>query len=243
MGAIKDILKAGIWGVLLLVLVILISVATFVAFDKTDKFYTSTKLTEYKKTNTVINEALRDLEQYMSENEYKEHWSAYSDKTVTVIKDFIKKGIDENCPTDCYVLSFYTPKDSYEVREFRSKLERLIDNKETSEANKIVAFTFVMSLLTILFSIYLLIALFRYKKLTANGLTILVLLISPFLIASVCFAIARVGEFMEFKIEEGGIYTIAACVAYIFIIFPPVILISKKRGYSISKIIKLDGCV
>ena len=243
MGAIKDIVKASIWGLLLLILLISASTATFLAYSKTNDFYTSSKLTEYKKTNTVINEALRDLEQYMKESESKADFYAYSDKTVTVIKDFIKKGIDENCHTDCYVLYFSTPTRSYEVENFRSKLERLIDNKETSDANKIVAFTFVMSLLTILFSIYLLIALFRYKKLTANGLTILVLLISPFLLASACFALARAGEYMEFEIEDGGFYTIAACAAYLLIIFPPEILIAKKRGYSISKIIKLDGYV
>ena len=137
MSAIKDTLKASIWGVLLLTLLITASTATFLAYGKTNDFYTSSKLTEYKKTNTVINEALRDLEQYMKESESKADFYAYSDKTVTVIKDFIKKGIDENCPTNCFVLYFSTPKDSYEVREFRSKLERLIDNKETSEANKI----------------------------------------------------------------------------------------------------------
>lgn len=243
MGALKDTLKASIWGVLLLVLVIFVSTAAFVAFDKTGQFYTSSKITEYKKTNAVINEALKDLEQYMSENEYKEHWSAYRDKTVTVIEDFIKKGIDENCHTDCHVLYFSTPTNSYEVENFRSKLERLIDNKETSDANKIVAFTFVMSLLTILFSIYLITALFRYKKLTANGLAVLVLLNAPFLLTSACFATVVAGEYMEFKIKDGAFYTIAACVAYLFIIFPPVILISKKRGYNIIKIIKLDGYI
>ena len=243
MGAIKDILKASIWGALLLSLLISACLAAFVAFNKTDQFYTSSKIAEYKKTNAEINKALRDLEQYMKEGESKAYLYAYSDKTATAIEDFIRKGIDENCPTNCFVLYFSTPKNSYEVENFRSKLERLIDNKETSEANKIVAFTFVMSLLMLLFSIYLLIAFFRYKKLTANGLTILVLLISPFLLASACFSVANVGEYMEFKIDQGAVYTIVCCVAYIFIIFPPVILISKKRGYSISKIIKLDGYV
>ena len=242
MNTLNDILKASIWGVLLLVLLACISGATTIAVvNITDRFYTSSKVAEYKKTNTVIKKALVDLEQYLIENEYKKDWSAYRDETVTVITDFIKKGIDENCPTDCYVLYFSTPKDTYEVSNYRDKLKRLIDDKNISDANKIVAFSFVMSLLTILFSMYLIVALFRYKKLTAKGLTVLVLLISPFLLASACFMTTMVGDYMEFKIEDGAVFTIFGCAVYLFIVFPPVIFISKKRGYSISKIIKLDG--
>ena len=243
MSALKDILKASVWGALLLSLIITASAAVFVAFDKTGNFYTTNKITDYKKTNAVINEALRDLEQYISENESKVDWYADSDEAVTAMNQFIEKGINDNCHTNCNELYYSSPVRSYEVRDFRNKLERLLDNQKTNDANKIVAFTLVMSLLTTLFAIYLLIALFSYKKLTANGLTILVLLISPFLLASASLAVARVGDYMEFKIESAGVYTITTCVAYIFIIFPPVILISRKRGYSISKIIKLDGYV
>jgi multisubunit Na+/H+ antiporter MnhB subunit len=243
MSAIKDTLKASIWGVLLLTLLITASTAAMFAYDKTINFYTPTKINEYKKTRDAINNVLIDLEQYMVEKEVKYDWYANSDEYVIEQTNLIKTRIEENCHTSCWNIYFSLPTRSYEVNKFSSKLESLTNNEETSGANKIVAFTFFMSLLTILFSIYLLVGLFRYKKLKANGLTILVLLISPFLVSSACFAVAHANEYMAFDISEGGVNTIVACIAYIFIIFPPVILISKKNGYSISKIIKLDGYV
>lgn len=243
MNAIKDTLKASIWGVLLLTLLITATTAAMFAYDKSNNFYTQTKINEYKKTRDAIDNVLIDLKQYMVEKEVKYDWYANSDEYVIEQTNLIKTRIEENCHTSCWNIYFSLPTRSYEVNAFSRKLDSLTNNEETNGANYIVAFTLAMSIFTILLSIYLLVGLLRYKKMTANGLTVLVLFISPFLVSSACFSIAHANEYMVFDISEGGFYTIIACIAYIFIIFPPVILISKKRGYSISKIIKLDGYV
>lgn len=243
MSAIKDTLKASIWGVLLLTLLITAGTAAMLAYDKTNNFYTPTKINEYKKTRDAINNVLIDLEQYMVKKEVKYDWYANSDEYVIEQTNLIKTRIEENCHTSCWNIYFSLPTRSYEVNNFSSKLESLTNNKETSGANYIEAFLLAMSIFTILLSIYLLVGLLRYKKLTANGLTVLVLLTSPFLVTSACFSLAYVNEYMSFDISGGSFYTIVACIVYIFILFPPVILISKKRRYSISKIIKLDGYI
>lgn len=243
MSAIKDTLKASVWGVLLLTLLITACTAAMFAYDRTNNFYTPTKINEYKKTKDAINNVLIDLEKYMVEKEVKYNWFANSDEYVIEQTNLIQTRIEENCHIICWDISFSFPTRSYEVNKYFSKLESLTNNEKISGANYIEAFLLAMSIFTILLSIYLLVGLLRYKKLTAYGLTILVLLTSPFLVTSASLALAYVNEYMSFDISGGSFYTIVACIVYIFILFPPVILISKKRGYSISKIIKLDGYI
>ena len=136
---------------------------------------------------------------------------------------------------------------SEKIREIRRNLETLADSDQTNYANKIFVLSVSMGLITILLTLYLFTALLRYKKLTATGLTILILLIIPLLLITVLFMSAHVNDSMTsiesiglgLRSEEDFQELIIFSLIYCFIVYPPVILISKNKGYSLGEIFKL----
>jgi len=242
MNTIIDILKASAWGIFLLILILVISFSAFIAYERSGNFYTNSKILEYKKTYEVINEPLKNLEVYMADMVWTDGWSAYGDKTVNFLTEIIRKRIKENCQhASCYAFYFSTPQSQYDVESYREKLERLIDDKQTSDANNIIIFSLFMAFLTILVSVYLLVALLKFKKLTARGVSVLVILVTPFLIITFGFMTAYVGDYMELVIEQSIINSILLSLASIFVIYPPVIFLCKKSGLNLYNIISLEG--
>lgn len=237
----KEIIKSAVWGILLLVLTLQTAMSVAFVYSRSTSFYTNSLVSEYQKTFDVTTNELDKLHDYMLNKSASttEYWSAYGDEVVTKVVDDVRLKIEKNCPhCDLY---FFTPKSSYDLNDFQNKLKRRASVEDTKQSNYINAFLLAMSLINLAFSVYLLVGLFKYKKLEASGVTILVMLVLPFYTISTSFMLMHIDDYMG--LDDGGklAYFIIVSIVYLFIIYPIIFSISKKRNFNFKNILKLSN--
>jgi len=236
----RETIKAGFWGMLILIMFLTAATASLFTYIRTSDFYSESMVDEYKKTLDATSVLLSDLELYINQKSFQEnYWSAHNDDFVNKTTEEIKVRIKENCP-NCN-LSFFTPSILWDVTDFKDTLERKADKEKIFYANAYNLFLLAMSLLTLTLSIYLLSALLKYKKLTAIGIFIIMLLVLPVLISSFALMIGNINNYMHLDYEGLQISFVLASVVYMFVVYPVVFTVSKSKNFNILTALKLNG--
>ncbi len=236
----KEIIKSAIWGMLLLVLTLQTIMSVLFVYSRSTSFYTNSLVSEYQKTFDVTTIELDSLYDYMLQKSAStDYWSAYGDEVVTKVVDDVRLKIEENCP-HCD-LQLYTPQTSYDLTYFQNKLKRRASLEDTKQSNYINALLLAISIINLAFSVYLIIGLFKYKKLEASGVTLLVLLVLPFYTIATAFMYMHINDYMDLAIDYGGDKFIIGSIVYLFVVYPIIFSISKKRNFNFKSILKLSN--
>ena len=237
MKTFKEIAKASLWGMLLLLLLLALIASSVLLADRVGSYYTSKDAIAYKKTHDALETPLAELDDYIQNKRFDIHWNAYADTKVLAYKEFIDIQIQDTCPK-CR-LYFSLPTDGLSNLEFKTKLESLSTENGINSANSITLASIVSSVICFLLTVYLIVGTFKYRTMGANGLSLLVLLVAPFLIASLGVASLRLGNYMEPKILDGWSFAIVGCIVYLFLAFPPIVYVSRIKGYKVLNILRL----
>ena len=234
---VKEILKAGAWGLLLLIMLITIVTASYFAYARVTGFYTDSLILEYKNTLNSTEVLLNDFNEYVWKKSYDKNWTGYGDSVAQNYINEIENKISTHCP-NCNI-NILMPKNGFDVALIRLDLEIKSNVKYTTRGNTYNAFLLAMAILSFAICTYIIIALTKFRKLTATGLSTLVLLCVPFLLASTVLMVVH-SDF-SFDIGQNSIYILFGSLAYLFIVYPIIFSISKNKNYSLSNIIKLTG--
>lgn len=235
---IKEIFKSAVWGFVLLLLSILMVVSIFFSYSRSTDFYTYNLMMEYKNTLRETSEKLDKLEAYVDAKRSNEiYWHGYNDETVLKLVSDIESNIKNNCPSCNIYLSI--PDSSYEVSNFKEKLQRKSNSELIKNSNTLNSLLLLAAIVSFLISTYLLIGLFRYKKLKADGLILLILITVPFLTVSSTFMFMNISEYMTLDFGQKSVNLILGSFVYLFIIYPIIFSIVKNKNYNLINIIKL----
>ena len=265
LNIILTILKASSWGFLLFLIICFVILEAWMVYQNASSIKPLSVVNEASNTMTIINSNLSKLEEF-SPPTRSQTWSleAAYDKLVLnrpesisekkyreyteMRTEVIRAALENDCPS-CGLL--YSWDSDTNTDYLKKRLERLSIKKNIVTFNIIKYLSLLISSIAILFGIYLVSVLFKYKKITARGVVFVMLLAVPIILTLIALPIVPTdrgfNEYLEFSsvsndAVEVFFVLLGIAIGYFFLVYPPIFLICENKKISIKKALFLQRC-
>jgi hypothetical protein len=225
------VLKAMIWGALLLFFLLVTTIKIFTIGDQLDKFLPDGTSIKVDKTYQYLSPKLETLSNL--------YYQRNTNSQINSLRDEIRNDIQKLCP-DCKLKSFF-PTGGFEVSMYKSYLESRSSSNIDSLNNTVYLIAGFCSLATIGLSTLLIYSLWFYRRNAKSLFAFIGFLIPIYFIVFAVSTSMLDDIYLSFKLGTNDLPTnfIIFSFIYFFIVYPAIYVITKKAGLSISKILLL----
>jgi len=225
------VLKAMIWGALLLFLVLVTTIKIFTIGDQLDKFLPDGTSIKVDKTYQYISPKLETLSNL--------YYQRNTTRQINTLRDEIRSDIQKLCH-DCKLKSFF-PTGGLEVMMYKTYLESRSSSNADSFNNTIYLISSVCSAVSIGLGFLLIYSLWLYRG-SAKSIIIFIGFLIPIYFIFLAASTSMLDDnYLSFRLGSNDLPTnfIIFSFVYFFIAYPALYVIVKKAGLSISKILLL----
>lgn len=227
------VLKAMIWGALLLFFVLVTTIKIFTIGDQLDKFLPNGTSKKVEKTFQYLSPKLETLS-----NLYYQRNTAGQ---INLLRDEIRSDIQKLCQ-DCKLKGFF-PTGGLEVMMYKTYLESRSSGDADSFNNTVYFIASVCSTISIGLGFLLIYSLWSYRGSAKSLITFIGFLTPIFFIFLAASTSMLDDNYLSFRLGTNELPTnlIIFSFVYFFIAYPALYVISKKAGLSIPKVILLKS--
>jgi hypothetical protein len=231
MQSFYTVLKAMIWGALLLFFVLVTTIKIFTINDQLDKFLpngTSKKVDITYQYLSPKLEALTNL-----------YYQRNTSGQINTLRDEIRSDIQKLCQ-DCKLKNFF-PTGGMEVIMYKSYLESRSSSNADSFNNTVYFVASICSVVLIGLGLLFLYSLWHYRHSAKSLITFIGFLIPIYFIVFAASTSMLDDNYLYFRLGGNDLPTnlIIFSFVYFFIAYPALYVISKKAGLSIPKVMLL----
>jgi hypothetical protein len=233
MQSFYTVLKAMVWGALLLFFVLVTTIKIFTIGEQLDKFLPNGTSKKVEKTFQYLSPKLETLS-----NLYYQRNTAGQ---INLLRDEIRSDIEKLCQ-DCKLKSFF-PTGGMEVIMYKSYLKSRSSSNADSFNNTVYLVASIFSVVSIGLGFLFLYSLWRYRQSAKSLISFIGFLVPIYFIVLAASTSMLDDNYLSFRLGGNDFPTnlIIFSFVYFFIAYPALYVISKKAGLSIPKVMLLKS--